>query len=99
MGSRLPPHEDGLMEDASTILLPGGRLARRDDGPSPAPHSCRYNRLTLDLGTSFELLDEAVIVGRCGDGVLRLDDPSVSRHHARIEPEDGRARHRGFAEH
>ena len=40
----------------------------------------------------FGLSDAPVVIGRVADCELRLDDPMVSRKHARIERRDGRWR-------
>jgi hypothetical protein len=43
----------------------------------------------VDSGFSrLTVLDDSVTIGRAKDNDLRLADPAVSRHHARIEPDD-----------
>jgi diguanylate cyclase (GGDEF)-like protein len=38
------------------------------------------------MGTRYTLGDAPLIIGRDTDCDLRIDDPSVSRHHARVQP-------------
>jgi diguanylate cyclase (GGDEF)-like protein len=38
------------------------------------------------MGTRYPLADSPLIIGRDNDCDLRIDDPSVSRHHVRIQP-------------
>lgn len=74
------------MEDAATIFLPPNATPSAEP-PCPGARLVQIQPLTLDLGSSFELPAEPVTVGRGADAFIRLDDPSVSRHHARIEPD------------
>jgi diguanylate cyclase (GGDEF)-like protein len=41
------------------------------------------------LGGRYALRDVPLLIGRGGDCDIRIDDPSVSRHHARIAPSEG----------
>lgn len=75
------------MEDTSTILL-SRALPELSKSRWPKARLVQIQPLTLDLGSSFELGAGPVILGRGADCFVRLDDPSVSRQHARIEPEE-----------
>ncbi|HZU36442.1 MAG TPA: GGDEF domain-containing protein, partial [Gemmataceae bacterium] len=72
------------MEEFSTILLPAGNTPKAAVSWRGA-RLVQIQPLTLDLGSSFELRGDPVIVGRGPEALVRLDDPSVSRQHARIE--------------
>lgn len=75
------------MDDTSTILL--SRTLPVPSRPRwPKARLVQIQPLTLDLGSSFELGAGPVVLGRGPDCFIRLDDPSVSRQHARIEPEE-----------
>jgi len=47
-----------------------------------APKACSWTMIVSDL--QFDLHEGENIVGREKDATVRLDDPSVSRHHARL---------------
>jgi hypothetical protein len=42
-------------------------------------------------GRQIPLLNGANVIGRADDAAIRVDAPGLSRHHARIRVEDGRA--------
>jgi len=75
------------MEDAATVLLSDATLTVPRANRRPA-RLIQIQPLTLDLGTSFKLADAPLTLGRGPDCLIGLDDASVSRQHARIEPED-----------
>ena len=46
------------------------------------------------MGTRYELSDKSLVIGRGADCDIRINDHSVSRRHARIQPgPDGHAKH------
>jgi DNA-binding winged helix-turn-helix (wHTH) protein len=54
----------------------------------------RSSRSTLWLiveGRDIPLLNGANVIGRAADAAIRIDAPGISRYHARIRVEDGRA--------
>jgi two-component system, cell cycle response regulator len=42
-----------------------------------------------DAGRRYPLADRPILIGRADDRDVRIDDPSVSRRHARVAPADG----------
>lgn len=72
------------------ILVPGGRVAKRGARAGcPENHVARY-RLRFLL-QEFDLPRGATILGRSSDCHVTIEDPLVSRHHARIVLEGDRA--------
>ena len=79
----------------STVLE---RRARRETPKSAvlltAPHRDRATLTVLsgvDPGCVFALQDDATVLGRSRGATLSIDEPSISRHHARVvRTEDGR---------
>ena len=59
--------------------------AAPDSGPAPAPPRRRH--CLLEGKREIELVEGENIVGRDVDAAVQLDDPTVSRHHARIRVE------------
>jgi DNA-binding winged helix-turn-helix (wHTH) protein len=60
----------------------GEAVSVEADAPGPRRRQC-----VIDSGREIELLPGENIVGRDVDAAVRLDDPTVSRHHARITKE------------
>jgi DNA-binding winged helix-turn-helix (wHTH) protein len=61
-----------------------GEVVTVDDSAAAAPHR---RQCIIESGREIELLPGENIVGRDVDAAVRLDDPTVSRHHARITRE------------
>jgi DNA-binding winged helix-turn-helix (wHTH) protein len=59
-----------------------GEAVAESEAPGPRRRQC-----IIDSGHEIELLPGENIVGRDVDAAVRLDDPTVSRHHARITTE------------
>lgn len=69
----------GQNSDAS-IEEPGGSTTRREDAYLEVAFG-------MEAGKKFRLADTRIIIGRGDDAEFQLDDLTVSRHHASVEPD------------
>ncbi|WP_436785808.1 FhaA domain-containing protein [Yinghuangia sp. YIM S10712] len=84
-----PSYQQGGMPPSVPMGGPPGGLPPRPPspppGPAPAPYRAPVLRSWVEInGLRHDLNAPAVKLGRSTDADVRVDDPSVSRHHAEI---------------
>ncbi len=83
---RLPPHALRILPLREPQAERTREMPRVEAGPSPAP-TATHPRAHLILGQgrrTFELEAEEITIGRAADNDIVIDEPTVSRHHARL---------------
>lgn len=80
--------------EAAPVLPAAPRPAPARAAPAPAPAASptrpgwlRVVRPPTLSGTSFQLVDHELVVGRAPGSAVLLDDPTVSSRHARVFPQ------------
>jgi diguanylate cyclase (GGDEF)-like protein len=71
---------------SGTVLTPALRLRPAGELPACLVHIYPPGP---DAGRRYQLADRALLIGRADDREVKIDDPSVSRRHARIAPAEG----------
>jgi diguanylate cyclase (GGDEF)-like protein len=71
---------------SGTVLTPALRLRPASELPACLVHIYPPGP---DAGRRYQLADRALLIGRADDRDVKIDDPSVSRRHARIAPAEG----------